>query len=334
MSFSMFLGRVLLPGCTLAIAGLLAYQAIKTGRVDLSTLSLRSLAAAPESEAPAASLPAREEAVRVIAEGRVVAYPGAQVVVGSAVAGTIENVLVHERSVVHKGDVLIEFASRDIGAQVAEADARLAEAESEVSRVELDADRVETLVKQKAAPRQDVERLGFNLRSARARRDAVKAARDRLQSMLQKYRVVAPIDGVVTSRFAQPGETVAIAAPLITIVDLSRLRIEAEVDEYDIARVAVGGRVKITAEGYPGKSWRGEVEELADVLVGRRIRPEDPGRPTDTRVLPVRIAFRVETPLRFGQRVEVEITGRQDRNASSTDQVYQTAVGAEASGPS
>ena len=68
----------------------------------------------------------------------------------------------------------------------------------------------------------------------------------------------------------------------------------------------------ITAEGYPGRRWRGEVEEIADAVVARQTRPEDPGRPADTRVLLVRVAFREPNPLKLGQRVEVEIAkGRQ-----------------------
>ena len=66
-------------------------------------------------------------------------------------------------------------------------------------------------------------------------------------------------------------------------------------------------RATITAEGYPGPGWRGRVEEVADAVVPRRTRPEDPGRPADTRVLLVRIAFLKTTPLKLGQRVEVEI---------------------------
>jgi HlyD family secretion protein len=127
---------------------------------------------------------------------------------------------------------------------------------------------------------------------------------------VKKCRLVAPIDGVVTARFVQPGETVALAAPLVTVVDLKRLRVEAEVDEYDVGHCEVGDPVTMRTEAYPGRSWPGVVEEVSDTLVGRRIRPEDPGRPTDTRVLPVRIAFQVATPLRLGQRVEVEIVDR------------------------
>ena len=114
---------------------------------------------------------------------------------------------------------------------------------------------------------------------------------------------------MVVARHADPGETVGPAAPLVTIVDLSRLRVEAEVDEFDIAHVAVGAEATITAEGYAGRRWRGEVEEIADAVVARQTRPEDPGRPADTRVLPVWLAFREANPLKLGQRVEVEIVG-------------------------
>ena len=54
---------------------------------------------------------------------------------------------------------------------------------------------------------------------------------------------------MVVARHADPGETVGPAAPLVTIVDLSRLRVEAEVDEFDIAHVAVGAEATFAAEG-------------------------------------------------------------------------------------
>ena len=85
------------------------------------------------------------------------------------------------------------------------------------------------------------------------------------------------------------------------------IRVEAEVDEYDAPRVAVGAEATLTAEGYGAASWRGTVEEVPDRVGGRSIAPEDPGRPTDTRVLLVKVRFDVPHPLKLGQRVEVEI---------------------------
>ncbi|MES1210824.1 MAG: hypothetical protein ABUL63_00690, partial [Acidobacteriota bacterium] len=84
-------------------------------------------------------------------------------------------------------------------------------------------------------------------------------------------------------------------------------RIEAEVDEFDAGRVTLGSIVKVTAEGFAGQSWKGTVEEIPDAVVGRRLKPQDPGRPSDTRVLLVKVALGEATPLKLGQRVEVEI---------------------------
>jgi HlyD family secretion protein len=308
----MVLGRVLLPLAGLGVATALAWH-YGVGRIELpsglAALSAPARPAAGDAGSSADRDRARpdEPGATTVAEGRVVAYPGTQVIVGAEITGTIVRVAVVEKSPVRRGDLLVEFRSAELKAQVAEAAARLAEAEADVARLEADHLRAEALLARKATTRQEYDQTRFNLLAQRARRDAMAAAHERLVAQLERYRVVAPIDGVITARQAQPGETVAAATPLVTITDLTRIRIEAEVDEYDIASCRVGCPVKITAEGYPDRSWRGVVEEVADVLVGRRIRPEDPGKPTDTRVLPVRIAFREATPLRLGQRVEVEI---------------------------
>src|SRR5262249_53505680 len=123
-------------------------------------------------------------------------------------------------------------------------------------------------------------------------------------------RIVAPIDGVVIAKRVQSGETVDAGAALVELADLSRVRVEAEVDEYDAGRVSVGAPVAVQAEGFDGRSWSGRVEEVPDAVSGRRLKPQDPGRPQDTRVLIVKVALAESTPLKLGQRVEVEIGGR------------------------
>jgi hypothetical protein len=97
----------------------------------------------------------------------------------------------------------------------------------------------------------------------------------------------------------------------------TQLRIEAEVDEFDTARVALGASVSITAEGYVPTKWRGTVEEIPDSVVSRRTRPADPGRPIDARVLAVKFAFGEATPLKLGQKVEVEFPAADDGSAAA-----------------
>ena len=82
---------------------------------------------------------------------------------------------------------------------------------------------------------------------------------------------------------------------------------EAEVDEFDAARVHLGDAVAVSAEGYDDRSWKGTIEEVPDTVVSRRLKPQDPSKPVDTRVLLVKVAMNEPTPLKLGQRVEIAI---------------------------
>jgi multidrug resistance efflux pump len=121
---------------------------------------------------------------------------------------------------------------------------------------------------------------------------------------LKKTVIKSPIDGVVTTRFVQPGEAVAIGDHVISVADLTRTRIEAEVDEYDAGRIRLGAPATVRAEGYE-ETWNGRVEEIPDAVTTRRIKPQDTSKPVDTRVLLVKVALGQATPLKLAQRVEI-----------------------------
>ena len=57
-----------------------------------------------------------------------------------------------------------------------------------------------------------------------------------------------------------------------------------------------------------GRSWRGTVEEVRDSVTPRLLEPQDPARPSDTRVLGVKVAFAEPTPLKLGTTVELEVS--------------------------
>lgn len=263
------------------------------------------------SSGSGASFVTTRRADSVLAEGRVVTYPGAEVVVAAELAGTIVRLVVQEKSIVRKGDLIAELRSDDLRASREEAVAKIDEAEAEVQFYEREVERRRVLIARQAASDVELDTNQRGLRIARARRQAAIAARDRLDALLARTRIASPIDGVVIARFAHPGETVAAAARLVTVADLNRVRVEAEVDEVDFGGIARDSEATITAEGFPGRIWPGRVEEVPDVVVGRNLRPEDTGRPVDVRVLLVKIALLERTPLKLGQRVEVQITRSQ-----------------------
>ncbi len=261
----------------------------------------------PPASAEVGHLAESPESPCVAAEGRIVAYPGAEVVVGTEVAGLIVRLTVKEKSAVRAGDLIAELNSADLRASRAEADARVGEAEADFRFYDREVRRDQALLSKHATTPQNVDVNVRGLELARARRDAALAGRDRLDALIAKTRINAPIDGVVTARHVQLGEITEPGRAVVTIADLNRLRIEAEVDEFDAARVELGSPVTITAEGCGPAKWHGTVEEIPDSVVGRRTRPADPGRPIDARVLPVKIALTEPTPLKLGQRIDVQI---------------------------
>ncbi|MGA7992990.1 MAG: efflux RND transporter periplasmic adaptor subunit [Thermoanaerobaculia bacterium] len=275
-------------------------------------LSRRPAAGTGSTQVPATKplAVASASAGRVAAEGRVVAYPGAEVVVGTDFSGTVRRLLVKERDAVRKGDLLAEIGADEQRAALAEAEARIAEAAADVKLYAFELTRAEQLLAAKVGARQAVDKAARDLEAARARKATASAESERLRATIAKSRILAPISGVVIARHVEAGETIERGARIATLANLGRLRVEAEVDEADASRVALGAAAAIRAEGEAGSALEGRVEEIPDSVTGRRTKPLDPGKPSDTRVLLVKIAFADVgrgAALRLGRRVEVEI---------------------------
>ena len=249
---------------------------------------------------------AQTHAQRVVAEGRVVTYPGAEVTVGSDVTGTIERLSVEEKESVRAGQVIAVVRADDTRAALSVARARVGEAEADIRLFEAEVARAKHLFTEDVGSKQAWDKAERDLDSARARLASATAEVRRLSALVDKTVITAPIDGVVITRHVHPGEMIDVGAPLVTIANLQKTRVEAEIDEFDTARVRLGANVEVSAEGFD-RTWKGAIEEIPDSVVNRRLKPQDPSKPIDTRVLLVKIAFAEQTPLKLGQRVEVRM---------------------------
>jgi len=255
---------------------------------------------------PPAPRVAAAEKPRVMAEGRVVTYPGAEVTIGTDVAGTLESLSVQEKEEVRRGQTIAVIRADDTRAALGVARARVREADADIRLYEAEVARARNLWEVEVGSKQAWEKAARDLDAARARRASAAAEVARLEALVEKTIITAPIDGVVITRHVHAGETLETGQPIVTVADLERTRIEAEVDEFDSARVRLGAAVRVSAEGFD-RTWRGTIEEIPDAVVNRRLNPQDPSKPIDTRVLLVKVAFAEPTPLRLGQRVEVRI---------------------------
>lgn len=248
---------------------------------------------------PAAPAPLR-------AEGRVAAYPGEDLQVGTDLGGTLVSMPVVEGQRIRRGQLLALVDPRRDQAALREAAARLRELEADLGFQTAELRRQEVLHEQGISSRQALDQARVQAALAKARREAAAATTERLGVALDKLRIVSPIDGTVLTRIAQAGETVAAGAPLLRVARTDRLRVEAEVDEFDLFRIRARMPVTVRAEGVEAV-WRGHIEEVPEHVVGRRLKPQDPSRPADTRVLLAKVALEAPAGLKLGQRVELEL---------------------------
>jgi RND family efflux transporter MFP subunit len=280
------------------------------GLAGVGLAAVTMLQARGAATPPATHRKTRPEQLRIAAEGRVVAHPGAEVVVAAERAGRILRLAVDESLVVRKGQLLAELDRDELRAALAEASARVTEAEAERRLAERTLARREGLTAEGVLSAHDLDQARRDLDAARARVDTGRAEVARYEAQLRKMRILAPIGGTVIARHADAGEFVDAGDRIVTLADLTRLRVEGEADEADAGHLRAGAAVEITADGYPGRTWRGQVEEVADAVTLRRLKPQDPSRPTDTRILAVKVAFSEPTPLKLGTTVELKIQAR------------------------
>jgi len=238
-----------------------------------------SLATAPATTGPAVEA--------VYATGSVEPVQWARV--GPATRARLTGVLVEEGARVTEGQPLARLDDRQARAMVEEAEARASFAEEDLVRTR-------TLVARDIAARATLERAERDARAARATADA---ARQRLED----YIVRAPNDGIVLRRDAEVGEVVDTPASLFWIGEPLPLRITAEVDEEDIARIALGQRVLLRADAFAGRVMTAQVAQIT------------PKGDTSRKAYRVRLALPADTPLMIGMTVEANIVLRETTEA-------------------
>lgn len=151
---------------------------------------------------------------------------------------------------------------------------------------------------------EQVEEAAASIALAQAELDAAKVALD--QTALK-----APSDGVILRRTAEVGTIVSpqVPATILTLADLRTLEIRAEIDEADVASVAVGQLAYATADAFGDRRFPVRISQVTRELGRKTVRDDDPRARVDTRVLEVIAQFQgapgVQLPI--GLRMSVHL---------------------------
>lgn len=147
----------------------------------------------------------------------------------------------------------------------------------------------------------ELRRAESQVRQAQAELGVARAA-------LGSTLVASTLDGKVTRKLVEPGEAVDVSMPLMVLGDLQKVIVKAEVDETDVGKLSIGQRAEVTADAYPGRVFPGRVYEMGQSVGKRKVKPEDPAKIQDMKVLEVKVEITEGgDELKLGMTVDVRI---------------------------
>jgi HlyD family secretion protein len=246
-----------------AASSALAAQQARLAQAQATPMPVDVAAAKAQLEAAQAALHALESAPqpRDLEEARLQVEVAKNTLYATQLQGEIPGTPIH-----------MQQAAR---AQAAAAEQTLHIVELQYERVKAGALR-ETLATARAAveaAQATLQRLqrgagAEELAALRAAVDGAQVAVEQAQYQLAQATLTAPFAGTVAQVLARAGEIVAPSTPILTLADLSSLRVETtDLDQTDLARVRVGQTVDLTFDALPNEVLHGRVARIADVAL-------------------------------------------------------------------
>jgi HlyD family secretion protein len=200
--------------------------------------------------------------------------------VGTQVGGIIQDLYADFNSIVKKGQVIARLDPTILDTQIEQQRANVTRAEADRDRLKValaDAqqklDRAQALFDKNLLPRTDLETAQVNVQSAAAQIKSAEAGLVQAKSQLNTAEVnrahtviAAPIDGIVISRAVEPGQTVnaGMSAPTLFILaaDLTKMQVNANIDEADVGRMRPGQAVTFRVDAFPNETFTGAVQQV------------------------------------------------------------------------
>ena len=232
----------------------------------------------------------------VTASGKI--QPKRSVNISADTSGRVTELVVNEGDRVKQGQFLLQIDPRNLRTRVESGEASLRAAQSTAEQLQIVLDSARAALKQAEdnyrrqvelskgglTTREQLERAENELKmrqsdlrsqeqqvqTQRLRMGQERASLDSARYDLNKVRIESPIDGIVTRRNIEAGETAVVGTMnnpgtvLLTIADMSVIETEVDVDETDIPAVQLGQTAKVTIDALPGKTFTAKVTEIGN----------------------------------------------------------------------
>jgi RND family efflux transporter MFP subunit len=185
-----------------------------------------------------------------------------QTTVKAKVSGEIRQVAVREGDSVKAGQAIVRFDTADLEAKLTDRIGALEATRAQLALAEKTRDQNRQLLKQKFISQTAYDAAESNLSVTQGTLKSNEAQVQLARIALRDAAVNAPLSGVVAKRHVQPGEKVPFDAPLVTIVDLTQMELEAMVPANDIPELSIGMKVSLAIDGFGERGFTGTIERI------------------------------------------------------------------------
>ncbi len=192
--------------------------------------------------------------------------PDSNIAVGTQVSGIISKIFVDFNYKVKKGQLLALIDTVPLKEAENDARAALAKTKANVFQTQKAYERTKELLNGKAAAQADLDLAEANYKSAKADQMSAQAQLDKAITNFKYAFIKAPISGTVVSRNVDIGQTVAASftTPTLFMIgnDLTKMQVQAAVDETDIGQVFLGQEAVFYVDAYPNMKFHGKVTQI------------------------------------------------------------------------
>ena len=185
-----------------------------------------------------------------------------QTTVKAKVAGDVAGLHVREGEVVRAGQVIAHIDSPDLKARLVDRQGAVESARAQLALAEKTRAMNLRLLSDKFISQNAFDGTESSYNVARGNLKSAEAQVQVAQNALADADVVAPLTGIVSKRHVQTGEKVAVESPILTIVDLKDLEVQAMVPAIDVPELAAAMPVELRVDGFGERRFEGRIDRI------------------------------------------------------------------------
>lgn len=213
-------------------------------------------------------------------------------------AGQLVKVNVKEGDAVKKGQILAQLDDKEAISNIKRAQARLLSAEEEVALTSKTQERLQRALDVGAVSRQLVEDAEASWKTASARQSVIEEELKSAELKLERLKIRAPFEGVITAVYALEGQWVSQSEDLFSLVDMTQRVVKISVDASDSTSLSIGQTVVLRSGAFDGLEWSEKIIKISSAAKNEN----------SANIITVTASLSNDAPeLRIGQQIDAEI---------------------------